>query len=641
MTPRPLLALAALAALAAAPVAAKDPAYIGSIDTRGTAPDADTATGRVFDDANRNARLDDGEGGIAGVAVSNGRAVVLTDAEGRYSLPVRADMNVMVTKPAGYATPVNDRMIPQFSYIHKPDGTGDLRFGGIPDTGPLPAEINFPLVPDDSARADFNCLFLGDTQPYSNLHLSFVRELAGDFLAARDNANTECILLQGDIAGDDLSLYPRLQAILAQGQTPVYGAPGNHDLDFDADRDEDSLDTFRRHWGADYYSFDIGNVHFVVLDDVNYPCTEHAFCTERGKTYNGILSEAQLTWLANDLAHVPADKLIVLNQHIPFQTFTDSTAQKHQLDNLPALLEVLGDRKVITMSGHTHTNENLAPGVSYEGWEAATGVATQPFHRAHIVGAVSGSWFSGALNDDGVPESYQRLGSPRGVFDVDFSGSDYVETFVAFHESADDQMHVAFNSPRYRDWAEKLIGYVRLYGRPTDVIPPVVLGDLPDPELLTRTDLEGGTWAAINVWNGSKDTQVEVSINGGAPIVAIRTQEGEGEAKRVGIDYSDPYAIFRQANDTRMAARSAAGSSGYEMFQGTQYEGTAGPLPLWLLTRASNHLWRADLPADLPDGVHAMTVRATDRHGRTFTHEMAFEIVAEVPPMTWQAGPWE
>ena len=629
------------AALVALPAAAKAPDYIGSVQAVGTAQGAETAKGTVFHDENRNSRLDEGEAGIEGVAVSNGREVVTTGADGRYALPVRDDMTLMITKPAGLATPVNARMIPQFSYIHKPDGTEDLRFGGIPSTGPLPEAVNFPLIPDDSDRADQNCLFFGDTQPYSERHLGYVREIAGDFLAARDNSETDCILLQGDIAGDDLSMYPRLQRILAQGNTPIWGAPGNHDLDFDAERDADSLDTFRANWGADHYSFDVGQVHFVILDDVNYPCTGQDFCDPEDPTYNGMLSEEQLTWLENDLSHVPEDKLIILNQHIPFQTFTDNQAQKHQLDNLEALMAVLGDRKVITMSGHTHTTENIAQGESFAGWEAHTGLAASPFERQHIIGAVSGSWYSGGLNDDGVPESYQRLGSPRGVFDVDFSGNSYTETYVPFAGGVDAQMHASVNLPRYREWLDEMLSYIELYGGTSDVMPPVVRGDLADPELVTRADLEGGSWFAVNVWNGGRDTEVSVSINNGAPIAATRTQEGDGEAKRVGVGYSDPYAILRETNDNRMAAKSAAGTSGYEMFQGTQYEGAAGPLPMWLMTRSSPHLWRADLPADLPAGVHEVEITATDRHGRTFTLAQTLEVVEALPSMTWDEAPWQ
>ena len=48
--------------------------------------------------------------------------------------------------------------------------------------------------------------------------------------------------------------------------------------------------------------------------------------------------------------------------HIPFQTFTDNTAQKHQTDNFADLAAILEGRPVLGLTGHTHTTEQLLPG---------------------------------------------------------------------------------------------------------------------------------------------------------------------------------------------------------------------------------------------------------------------------------------
>ncbi len=103
--------------------AAKDVDYVGTVEVvRGTLP-AKAARGTVFLDANRNARLDEGESGVADVAVSNGREVVSTRPDGSYELPAYRDMNLFITKPAGYTTPVSEEMVPQFHYIHKIEGS--------------------------------------------------------------------------------------------------------------------------------------------------------------------------------------------------------------------------------------------------------------------------------------------------------------------------------------------------------------------------------------------------------------------------------------------------------------------------------------------------------------------------------------
>ena len=108
---------------------------------------AQTATGRVFIDENRNGLLDEGEVGLANVRVSNGASVVRTDATGRYRLAADEQTIIFITKPSNYAIPVNQHMLPQFYYIHQPNGSpAGMRYKGIEPTGPLPAEINFPLI---------------------------------------------------------------------------------------------------------------------------------------------------------------------------------------------------------------------------------------------------------------------------------------------------------------------------------------------------------------------------------------------------------------------------------------------------------------------------------------------------------------
>lgn len=638
--PRPFPVVAALCSTALALSAqAKDASYLGQIEVvRGEAPA--NAQGVVFEDTNRNSTLDDGEAGVAGVLVSNGREVVVTGADGAYVLPVYDDMNLFITKPAGYAVPLSADMVPQFNYIHKVEGSPPLRFGGIAPTGPLPEAVNFPLIQDGTGDR-FDCLVFGDAQPYSNREIGYIRETAGKMLATRDNSATECLIFEGDVMGDDLSLYPRFKQIIALGGVPQYFVGGNHDLDFDAPTDQHSFDTFRREWGPEYYSFDIGQVHFVVLDNVRYPCNgvdTHDFCDPGGKpSYNGVIHQRQMDWLRNDLANVSEDKLIVVSAHIPFVTYTDARAQKHQTDNLAELYAILEGRKVLGLAGHTHTTEQILPGEYFEGWEAATGTGPAQFHQI-ITGGLSGSWWAGDLNAHGVPHGTQRLGSPRGYYRIAFDGADYVDTYLTFHAPDEEQMHVSFNTPRFREWAEKLFAFAKAYDPPADVLPPVTVNDLGDMNMLTKADLAEGAWVAVNVWNGSRDSTVGVSINGGEAMLATRTQKGEGEGFLQGPAYADPLALAKQATQGRMAFRSVTGgdeTAGYQTWKGFEWKGPAGPFQDWMLTRKSSHLWRADLPADLPVGVHRLEVTTTDRYGRIFTQIAPFEIVEDLPPLDW------
>src|SRR3546814_6230402 len=58
--------------------------------------------GTVFEDGNGNGVRDAGEAGIGGVAVSDGRQVVRTDAQGRYALPMLAGQTIFVIQPVGW-----------------------------------------------------------------------------------------------------------------------------------------------------------------------------------------------------------------------------------------------------------------------------------------------------------------------------------------------------------------------------------------------------------------------------------------------------------------------------------------------------------------------------------------------------------
>ncbi len=107
---------------------------------------AGLAQGVVFEDRDGNGVRDEGERAVAGVKVSNGVEVVVTDQEGRYALPVSDDTTIFVIKPRDWGMPLNRHHLPLFYYIHKPLGSPDERylFKGVPPTGPLPRSIDFP-----------------------------------------------------------------------------------------------------------------------------------------------------------------------------------------------------------------------------------------------------------------------------------------------------------------------------------------------------------------------------------------------------------------------------------------------------------------------------------------------------------------
>jgi len=641
-----LLAAVSLASMSAAALA--DP-YVGAPEVvRGGG--GDTITGVVFHDENRNSRRDRQEAGIAGVLVSNGLDVVSTSEDGTYQLAVREDMDLSVIQPAGWRVPTDRNLVPQFSYTHKPGGTGyEMRYGGLPDTGPSPAAVNFPLIRNGAAGADFTCAVIGDSQTYSNQEISWLRDGVITDVANAGLGADDCLLYVGDVVGDDLGILPRLIEVGAMAGAPQWMVHGNHDYDFDARSDDDSADSWRRIWGPNYYAFEMGQALFVVLDNVIYPCgpedvaTGHAFCAEGERpTYNGRITETQLTWLENLLAQTPEDRLIVLAHHIPFVSFVDAGSDKHQTDNLDRIHALVAGRPALSLSGHTHTIENHAPGQLFEGWTENTGTGPLPF-RHIIAGAASGAWYQGDFNVDGNPMALQRMGAPNGYLHLEFEGTDYSERYVGQRIDPARGQWAGLSTPAFRSWYEAIMAWRAEDWQTRDPLPPLTVNDLPDTGIITPQELAEGVLVTANVWAGSAETSVTATLPDGRELAMTRTQEGAGEAPRIGAEHADPFAAERQLTVGRYAYQSRSGdprAQGFELYQGATF-GPAAPQPQRAIADRNMHLWTARLPQDLPLGVHRITVTSTDRHGLSFTDTVLVEVREERPQMRFRSELWE
>lgn len=606
LTASAVLALTASLTVAMAPAVAApsndgdDSVYRGAIEivrTPDDAPDTPLLNGTVFVDTDRDG-TSEGETGLAGVVVTNGRDVVRTDDQGRYQLPAFDNMTVSITQPSGYQVPLDEYNIPQFHYNHLPEGSPELRYGGIEPTGPLPSEVNFPLVESElTAAEDQSCVIAGDLQTYDRQEIEYARAGAIKDLSERDDYAGCGTLFVGDVAGDDLSLYPDIKELVAETNGPARFLPGNHDLDFDAPGAEHSFDTFRAALAPAYYSYQVGDVHVVALNTVDYPCTaaddspegigEH--CAPGGKAaYNGRISDDQLTWLEQDLANVDEDKLVVVAGHIGLLNYADEGSPVHQVDQVARVHELLEGREAVAVAGHSHSIENLRTGDDVEGWRDLFGIEGLPFPHL-TVGAISGDWYSGKVGEDGYPTAVGRDGGRPGVVTLDIEGNRFQERYTVTGEPDEVQTQLGLNSPTYREW------YTERREWNSDPV-----GDAPElaePLEIGADDLAGGTWLTTNLFLGSTGATVEVSLDGAPAAEAERTQQLRGEGVRVGAEYSDPHAVAQQL---------VHGGS---------------------LADRTMHLWRFDLPEDLATGAHTAEVTATDAHGRTFTDTLEFEVV--------------
>lgn len=385
-------------------------------------PGPNTAKGIVFEDLNGNRVRDENEPGLAGIKVSNGDDIVTTDETGRYEIPIGDDTILFVIKPRGYMTPVNDDFLPQFYYIHKPAGSPpEFKYAGVAPTGPLPDSVDFPLA--KRAEPDkFRALIFGDTQPRD---IAEVEYMAHDVIAqviANEGHGAALGVTLGDIVFDDLDVMkPHNQAIAMIG-IPWYNVIGNHDLNYDAQDDEHSDETFERIYGPAYYSFDHGPTHFLVLDDVTWV---GANGDQPGRYFGG-LGEKQMRFIKNDLAMIPEDQLVVLMMHIPLTAVEDRQELYRLIEQRPA---------AVSLSAHTHFMEHRFIGEE-DGWQG-------PEKHHHVINVtVCGSWWRGRKDERGIPHATMSDGGPNGYSIMEFDGADYSLDFRAAGRPAEYQMNI-------------------------------------------------------------------------------------------------------------------------------------------------------------------------------------------------------
>ena len=380
----------------------------------GALPGGQEVTGVVFHDANGNAARDADEDGLPGVRVSNGSAVVQTDATGRYKLAIGDKAIIFVIKPTGWATAADKDNLPQFYYVHRPDGSPKSIRLGLAPTGPLPGSVDFALHRQVEPQR-FSVVFFADTQPRDRREITFMAHDVVEELVGTDAAFGVTL---GDVTHNDLALFEDIAQTIGHIGVPWYNVKGNHDTNGAGLGNQFSSESFLRVFGPTYYSFDYGGVHFVALNN--------AFWIPGEVWYKIKLGTEQMEFLENDLALVPQDQLVVLLMHIPIIEMVDR-------QEIYRLLE--GRRRTFSISGHRHTQEHLFIGAE-DGWQGS-----EPHH--HLVNvAVCGVLWAGAHDEAGIPHAMSYDGLPNGYSIGTFEAGDYSIRYKAARRPASYQMNV-------------------------------------------------------------------------------------------------------------------------------------------------------------------------------------------------------
>lgn len=320
--------------------------------------------------------LADNGSAVAGVAVSDGVTIAQTDAAGAYELPYRDNAEfVFVSVPSGYDIPLDATGSPLLYKRVTTAGTYDFTLHKQEDGGKA-----------DSAHVLF---VFSDPQVLNGYDdHRFRAETVEDVLAFKSTypAGTKFYgICVGDIVWDWYNANSMMKGYFEATGFPNFMVIGNHDHNCNAAEQEtqtkqDSIadDKFTAVFGPTYYSFNIGAVHYVILDNVLYKGHNG------DKSYGcGLIPEEQ-NWLQQDLALVPNGTPVVVAYHIPSRSMEGVLTNLKSWMNKGAVVQHL-------LSGHTHTN-------------IVNEVSARLIERT--MGAAEGAFWCSNWCSDGSPNGY-------------------------------------------------------------------------------------------------------------------------------------------------------------------------------------------------------------------------------------------
>lgn len=345
--------------------------------------------------------------GVENVVVSDGAEVTVTNEKGIYQLKSAKKWGyVFISVPSGYEVP-SVGVLPQF---HR----------ALKNSADVVERADFKLEKVDG-QDSYKIFMLGD------MHLAnrtgdlgqfaqFTSDLT-DYMTRHKGEKMYALTL-GDMTWDlywysNSYYFPQyLNTVNSQIKNlQIFHTMGNHDNDFQTRSDYDAAVKYVDQICPTYYSFNIGKVHYVVMDDID--CSSYDGSTSCN--YVASLSAEQLDWLAKDLSHVDKTTPVVVAMHAQvFYPTTSGFKIDHDPVNTLRLFDILDGYTVRFVTGHTHKLFNVTPDAP---------IVDGHNFREYNSGSVCASWWwSGNLTPgihigtDGTPGGY-------GIWDV--TGTDF------------------------------------------------------------------------------------------------------------------------------------------------------------------------------------------------------------------------
>lgn len=341
--------------------------------------------------------LDQDNNPVVGAVMSDGFEVVKTDQTGYYEILLNELSEfVFVSVPCGFDIPLEEGAPKMYAAVN------------LQTT----QTCNFTLQRQaDGGKADMNHVMLAISDPqvlndydlwrYENETLEDIKSLIASYPAGTKIYAS----IVGDIVWDLYGAFPKQKENMASLGIPCFMTIGNHDHNTNHACEENTVlqdrvadDLFTDAFGPHYYSWNIGSIHYISLDNVFY-----TGCKGQ-KNYDNAVSTEQLDWILKDLDMLPEGTPVVIFCHVPMYNETNSlNIFKDELNK--------GNVTQYIISGHTH-HPRIYKHADWL-WE-------------HNLGAAEGAFWSSNWCADGAPNGYEVLqASANGYTDFYYKATGY------------------------------------------------------------------------------------------------------------------------------------------------------------------------------------------------------------------------
>lgn len=390
---------------------------VSNVTTGGLFPDDNAVSAKPLEDGSNvygTVFSDEGKP-LEGIVVTDGRQCVTTAADGSFRM--KSDLNEA-----------------NFVYLSLPSNATVQTVDGIPQffrriaRHEQAVKAEFILSLREPAK-NYTLVMIGDPQvrPYGvdDSMEQWDGTVSTDIEAFRKKIGGDvyCINL-GDLVYNFMTAYDDYIDAASKIKCPTFNVIGNHDFDqttlFDTRLGNMFFETYIC---PEHYSFNIGDVHFIVMNTIMYDRKNNAV------SYGNGIDDRAAQWLEEDLKYVPKDRVIVACSHAQFfkkrGDSPNGSFGAHNRNYKRYFNAMKPYKQIYSVSGHYHNNFYF----DYSGKKLR--------HGSENIKSLTVARCTGGLR---LNKYLSGSGTPQGYLVMNVKGQDFDWYYKAVGHDKDYQM---------------------------------------------------------------------------------------------------------------------------------------------------------------------------------------------------------